>query len=74
VALEEAIVQSVDSYIAALPGVHGASVRKDGSVALLINPMGLLEESSRQAFAYVKIKKKPKVQASGLSDFLGMVS
>jgi two-component system chemotaxis sensor kinase CheA len=75
VALEEAIMQSVDSYIAALPGVQGASVRKDGSVALLVSPMSLLEEKEAgEAFAYVKIKAKPKVQETGLSDFLGMVS
>ena len=74
VSLEEAIIQSVDSYIAALPGIQGASVRKDGSVALLINPMGLIEDNAELAFAYVKIKAKPKVQETGLSDFLGMVS
>ncbi|MFM9785681.1 hypothetical protein, partial [Streptomyces scabiei] len=28
--IEEAIVQSVDSYIAALPGIQGATIRKDG--------------------------------------------
>ncbi|RYZ98995.1 MAG: hypothetical protein EOP11_19985, partial [Proteobacteria bacterium] len=39
--IEEAVVQAVDSYIAALPGLQGATILKDGSVALVLNPQAI---------------------------------
>lgn len=69
--IEEAIVQSVDSYIAALPGIQGASMRKDGSVALVLNTDNLSElAASAKPFAFVKVKEKEAVEDASLSDFL----
>lgn len=69
--IEEAIVQSVDSYIAALPGLQGATIRKDGSVGLVLNPESIVEHSQRaRPFAYAKIKVKEEVADANLSDFL----
>ncbi len=57
VSIEEAIVQSVDSYVSALPGIQGATVRKDGSVALMLNVENIMEYASRyQPMAYVRRK------------------
>ena len=73
--IEEAIVQSVDSYIAALPGIQGATVRKDGSVALVLSPQSLVAYALRtQPFAYAKIPEKEKEAETGLSDFLDMAN
>ncbi|MGE3263482.1 MAG: chemotaxis protein CheA [Bacteriovoracia bacterium] len=71
--IEEAIVQSVDSYIAALPGLQGATVRKDGSVALVLNPQSIIARALKAPpFAYARIQIKEKSDASTLSDFLGV--
>jgi two-component system chemotaxis sensor kinase CheA len=69
--IEEAIVQSVDSYIAALPGIQGASMRKDGSVALVLNTQNLVELAIKaKPFAYARMKDKTVVEDASLSDFL----
>jgi two-component system chemotaxis sensor kinase CheA len=69
--IEEAIVQSVDSYIAALPGLQGATIRKDGSVGLVLNTESIVEHALRsQPFAWVKIKAKEQAPEANLSDFL----
>lgn len=69
--IEEAIVQSVDSYIAALPGLQGATIRKDGSVGLVLNAESIVEHALRsKPFAWVKIKAKEQAPEVNLSDFL----
>ncbi len=56
--IEEAIVQAVDSYIAALPGIQGATIRKDGSVGLVLNTESIVEHALRaKPFAYVKVRE-----------------
>lgn len=73
--IEEAIVQSVDSYVSALPGIQGATIQKDGSVALVMNTDSILDHaaSCEAAFAYVKKRKAVEVEANaGLSDFLDL--
>jgi two-component system chemotaxis sensor kinase CheA len=53
--IEEAVVQAVDSYIAGLPGLQGATIRKDGSVALVLNPQAINALANRSLpFGYVK--------------------
>ncbi|RZA04746.1 MAG: hypothetical protein EOP11_14405 [Proteobacteria bacterium] len=53
--IEEAVVQAVDSYIAALPGLQGATIRKDGSVALVLNPQAINALADRSLpLGYVK--------------------
>ncbi len=70
VSIEDAVVQSVDSYVATLPGVSGGTVRKDGSVALVLNPLSVATQiRNAKPFAYVKVKEKRKEGSSGLSDF-----
>lgn len=69
--IEEAIVQSVDSYIAALPGIQGATVRKDGSVALVLNVENVIELAQRaDAFAYVRRRVATVTDPASLKDFL----
>lgn len=69
--IEEAIVQSVDSYIAALPGIQGATVRKDGSVAIVLNTLNLLELSKKaKPFAFVRVREAVVADTTSLSDFL----
>jgi two-component system chemotaxis sensor kinase CheA len=71
--IEEAIVQSVDSYVSALPGIQGATVQKDGTVALVINTDNVLDlaASAEQPFAFVKKRKAIVEEApANLSDFL----
>jgi two-component system chemotaxis sensor kinase CheA len=71
--IEEAIVQSVDSYIAALPGIQGATVRKDGSVGLVLNPESIVELALKtKPFAFAKLKEKEAEKEANLSDFLDM--
>jgi two-component system chemotaxis sensor kinase CheA len=73
--IEEAIVQSVDSYISALPGIQGATVQKDGSVALVINTDSVLDhaEMANAPFAFVKKRKGIQEELpAGLSDFLDL--
>jgi two-component system chemotaxis sensor kinase CheA len=71
--IEEAIVQSVDSYIAALPGIQGATIRKDGSVGLVLNPENIIEHALRsKPFAYVKVKELEEKKEATLTDFLGL--
>jgi len=54
-AIEEAVVQSLDAYIAALPGLQGATIRKDGSVALVLNPQSIAAIAERTLpLGYVK--------------------
>lgn len=73
--IEEAIVQSVDSYIAALPGIQGASVRKDGSVALVLNTQTIVEAALQaKPFAYVKVKEKAAIDDASLTDFLNFAA
>jgi len=70
--IEEAIVQSVDSYIASLPGIQGATIRKDGSVGLVLNPDSIVEHALRaRPFAYVKVKEAEEKEEITLTDFLG---
>ena len=69
--IEEAIVQSVDSYIAALPGIQGATIRKDGSVGLVLNPESIIDHAIKaKPFAWVKVKEKVQAPDVNLSDFL----
>ncbi len=73
--IEEAIVQSVDSYVSALPGIQGATIQKDGSVALVMNTESIMDHAatSEGTFAYVKKRKAVEVETSaGLSDFLDL--
>lgn len=71
--IEEAIVQSVDSYIASLPGIQGATIRKDGSVGLVMNPESLVEHALKaKPFAYVMVKVKAEKEDVTLTDFLGL--
>lgn len=73
VSIEEAIVQSVDSYISALPGLQGATVRKDGSVALVLNSENIIEHAQKaRAYAYVRRRVAVVVTDANLSDFLQM--
>jgi two-component system chemotaxis sensor kinase CheA len=73
--IEEAIVQSVDSYIAALPGIQGATIRKDGSIGLVLNPDSIMEHASRaKPFAYVREKVREEKEEVTLTDFLGFSS
>lgn len=68
--IEEAVVQSVDSYIAALPGLQGATIRKDGSVALVLNPQAISEIASRALpIGYVKKHVRAAEEVS-LASFL----
>ncbi|MGZ3731819.1 MAG: chemotaxis protein CheA, partial [Bdellovibrionota bacterium] len=70
--IEEAIVQSVDSYIATLPGIQGATIRKDGSVGLVLNPDSIVEHALKaRPFAYVKVKVAEEKEEVTLTDFLG---
>lgn len=70
--IEEAIVQSVDSYIAALPGLQGATIRKDGSVALVLNPQAINEIADKmQPLAYVR-KQVRVMEGEGLAEFLAI--
>jgi two-component system chemotaxis sensor kinase CheA len=70
--IEEAIVQSVDSYVAALPGIQGATIRKDGSVGLVLNPDSIVEHALKaKPFAYVKIIAAEEKEEVTLTDFLG---
>lgn len=70
--IEEAIVQSVDSYVAALPGIQGATIRKDGSVGLVLNPDSIIEHALKaQPFAFVKVKAVEEKEEVTLTDFLG---
>lgn len=56
---EEAIVQSVDSYIAAMPGIQGATVRKDGTVSLVLNSRSIVDLALKaKPFAYAR-KRSP---------------
>ena len=58
-AIEEAVIQSVDSYIAALPGIQGATVRKDGSVAIMLNVTSVIDLAHRwNPIGYAKIPEK----------------
>jgi len=69
--IEEAIVQSVDSYIAALPGIQGATIRKDGSVGLVLNPDSIIEHAQKaEPFAWVMVKEKEVADEVTLTDFL----
>jgi chemotaxis protein histidine kinase CheA len=71
--IEEAIVQSVDSYVAALPGIQGATIRKDGSVGLVLNPDSIVEHALKaKPFAYVKVKVAEETEEVTLTDFLGL--
>jgi two-component system chemotaxis sensor kinase CheA len=73
--IEDAVVQSVDSYIAALPGVQGGTVTKDGGVAIVLNPTRLVELAKKaQPVAYVKIPEKTKNVQQNLSEFLELAS
>jgi two-component system, chemotaxis family, sensor kinase CheA len=73
--IEETIVQSVDSYISALPGIQGASVRKDGSVALVLNPLSILSFAEKnQPIAYARRPKVEEDVGPNLSDFLDLAS
>lgn len=73
--IEEAIVQSVDSYVSALPGIQGATIQKDGSVALVMNTDSIMDHaaSAEGNFAYVKKRSAVVVEGgAGLSDFLDL--
>ena len=71
--LEEAIVQSVDSYIASLPGIQGATLRKDGSVSIVLNPDTIIDHALKaRPFAYAKIKEIEEKEEVTLTDFLGL--
>lgn len=73
--IEDAIVQSLDSYIAAMPGIQGASVRKDGSVAIVLNTESIMELAKKaKPFALAKIKDKAATEPKGLSDFLSFAT
>jgi two-component system chemotaxis sensor kinase CheA len=68
--IEEAIVQSIDSYIAALPGLQGATIRKDGSVALVLNAQSIQEIASKsKPLAYVKKRVATEEDPSMLAPF-----
>lgn len=68
--IEEAIVQSVDTYISALPGIQGASIRKDGHVALVLNAQNIIELAKKiKPFAYVRLKK---LTETGLAPYLSV--
>lgn len=74
VSIEEAIVQSVDSYVSA-SGLQGASVRKDGSVALVLNSENIVELAQKaKVFAYVRKRVLVPEAEANLSDFLGFSS
>lgn len=73
--IEDSVVQSVDSYIAALPGIQGGTVRKDGSVSLVLSPSRLVDLAKKaKPLAYVKIPEKVKNAEQNLSDFLQMAN
>jgi two-component system, chemotaxis family, sensor kinase CheA len=75
--IEEAIVQSVDSYVSALPGIQGATVQKDGSVALVVNTDSVLDHAEVANAPFAFVKKRKAVQSelpAGLSDFLDLSS
>jgi two-component system chemotaxis sensor kinase CheA len=66
--IQEAIVQSVDSYIAALPGIQGATVRKDGSVSLVLNSRSIVELAKKaKPLGYVK-KRSPFIEGRGVPE------
>lgn len=46
--MEEAVIQSVDSYISSIPGIQGGIIRKDGTVTVALNLDGLHEEIKRK--------------------------
>lgn len=63
--IEEALVQSVDSYIAALPGVQGATIRKDGTVSLVLNMEVLIALAQKsKPFAYARRREKVALDLS----------
>jgi two-component system, chemotaxis family, sensor kinase CheA len=69
--IEEAVVQSVDSYIAAMPGIQGATVRKDGTVGIVLNTESIVELALKsRPLAFVKVREKVEVDTSNLSEFL----
>lgn len=72
--IEDALIQSVDSYIAAMPGVQGATIRKDGKVAIVLNVDSILELASmNHPMGYVRIREKNTNQSQALlSDFLNI--
>jgi chemotaxis protein histidine kinase CheA len=71
---QEAIVQSVDSYIAAMPGIQGATVRKDGTVALVLNSRSIVDLAQKaKPLAYAKKRSpfavaEPEMPAEAVSD------
>ncbi len=71
--IEEAIVQSLDSYISALPGIQGATIRKDGSVGLVLNTENIVEHALKaKPLAFAKVKEKETENSVALADFLGL--
>lgn len=68
--IEEALVQSVDSYIAALPGVQGATIRKDGVVSLVLNTdvIAALTQKAKP-FAFARMREKAALDNIKLGDF-----
>jgi two-component system chemotaxis sensor kinase CheA len=71
--IEEAIVQSLDSYIAAMPGLQGATVRKDGSVALVLSTHNLIERARKAApIGYVRKRSQIQPEDANLADYLGI--
>jgi chemotaxis protein histidine kinase CheA len=71
--IEEALVQSVDSYIASMPGIQGATVRKDGSVGLVLNTENIVELALRsRPLAFVKVREKKAIDTANLSEFLDL--
>jgi two-component system chemotaxis sensor kinase CheA len=66
--IEEALVQSVDSYIASLPGVQGATSRKDGTVSLVLNMDVLIAMAQRtKPIAFVRRREKAVVDITKLT-------
>ena len=62
--IEESVIQSVDSYISALPGIQGAAVRKDGSVTLVLNVDNIVLRATREKpMGYVRMREKELPEA-----------
>lgn len=69
--IEEALVQSVDSYIAALPGVQGATIRKDGTVSLVLNTEVLVALTKKvRPLAYAKRREKIPIDEAAMARYL----
>lgn len=73
--IEQVVVHSVDSYISSIPGVQGAVVLRDGTVAMTLNIEDLIEvTSTMKPFGYAPLRDETEGAENTLYAFLQMSS